>query len=343
MVSMFRDLDRQTAYLLGLYTADGHCWSKSRFSISQAAPNLLLEAQKICKSHNRPNVVIEKSKTRSIYNLFCYCKEDALWIHEHGLAKGKTYFTPPPPIPDHLFMNFLAGFVDGDGHINGTSVIQIVGVDVVLSRWLCKTCNRLGICSSLDEVVRDLNRHPEMQITIHGASNMLRIYLHHRKSKLRLSEKWEKAIANLKERLVLPKRRAVYRGPRLRSSTKGGSKIGALCTICGKTVYRSATSLARYKPYCKKCVHLSWSKEATCSRCGTSFRTNINADQNTDVVCRACRNKEKEREKQKRREEKLKKNTRRCSHCGKALIRKKKNKSGIYLCQEHSKFSYMYV
>ena len=60
-------------------------------------------------------------------------------------------------------------------------------------------------------------------------------------------------------------------------------------------------------------------------------------------MCRPCKDAEATQKKQEKQRLLDIKWAESCSHCGVQLVRKEKNKSGIYTCKEHAKYANRYL
>ncbi len=329
MKAIFPPSTPQSAYILGFYAADGNLASKCTYAISQKE-KCILEKMERYISGKGLDCSVYSYLNKDLHKLDVKSNRDCEFLSRNNLGRGKTYFAKDIEIDRHLLIYFVIGLIDGDGHISGTT--NIYSASRVFSTWVVRILNDIGICASLKERLRlnRLNYVPMYDIKINDLGSLLRLYCFSRKLDFVLDRKWDKLRASVTKKIKSRSRRS--------RPIKTGNKVEVECT-CGTKLMRQENEIKHHRPTCKACVYKYTRINRVCTMCKESYHA---ARNQKTPMCTSCRLQLKEKTKLDRKKDRECKWIRQCRHCDKSIIRRYTNKTGLYLCQEHSKYSYMY-
>jgi len=110
----FKKIDRNSAYVLGFWAADGHI-RKNQFSITQSKKDKYL-LEKILNIMNSNNQLITHNSNNLFFNLYSIdIVNDVIRIF--GEYESKTFDLNFPNIEEEYIPDFIRGYFDGDGCI----------------------------------------------------------------------------------------------------------------------------------------------------------------------------------------------------------------------------------
>lgn len=123
-ITIFDNLDKDSAWLLGLIAADGCIFGSGKncsscLNLTSCDKDVIVKAKSILKSEHKIGVNYSHNGKSKKYRITINNKElcDSLVKYQIGKRKSKT-LTFSEVIPNELLSHFIRGYMDGDGWIS---------------------------------------------------------------------------------------------------------------------------------------------------------------------------------------------------------------------------------
>jgi hypothetical protein len=119
--NFFKKWNRQMAYVLGFFAADGYITLNKRganfWCIDITDKDLLYNIRDIIESEHKISERIGTENNKNQYRLQIGSKEMCNDLRKLGFQENKTKSLSTPNVPQKYFSDFVRGYFDGDGNV----------------------------------------------------------------------------------------------------------------------------------------------------------------------------------------------------------------------------------